>query len=185
MYQIDSNTIKKLRDDGHDVWTISLWENWLAKMAELKLLVTKIRNSFESVTLGDGIGLREADMIDSCGSNEERQSARDLDEKDCWRNIGADVLNSCYVSPGYLDARGFLFHLPAFLIAELTDEFDFGFIDRLVESKPRSTDWIALLDNVQSDAVIETLMLVKQHPEYHNRGDAFDRAVERISNRNV
>ena len=101
MYRITADLIDQLRTDGYDLWTISLWENWLTKMPELEAVIIKIESAFRNMTLGGGIGLREANAIDDYATDSEREHQRELDEKHDWRNIAADSLNQNYVAPTY------------------------------------------------------------------------------------
>ena len=172
--------VDRLRNEGYDVWTISLWEKWLGKTPDLDSAIAQIEHAFNDTRLGDGIGLREANAIDDYASDIERQIQRRFDEKQNWRNITSKTLNEYYVAPTFLDAKGFHFHLPAFLIADLNGEFHFGFTDRLIEKQPLSTKWIDLLDNAQANALIYTMSLLKHYPEYHDKLDAIDCAIARI-----
>jgi hypothetical protein len=81
--------------------------------------------------LDDGIGLFQATGLDDYASDEELKRLRERDEKTAWRRISYADLERCYAAPSFFDAQGFVFHLPAFLIAELNDRHPYGFIDRL------------------------------------------------------
>ena len=183
MYQVDTETIEKLKVEGYDVWTISLWEAWLLKMPELSFAVQRIQEAFKGVVLGDGIGLREAQSIDDYANTVDREEARKLDEKCHWQKIEIGLLNKCYAAPTFFDARGFVFHLPAYLVAELQDEYesDFGIITYIIEKHPTSTDWIGMLSTDQAKVIIEVLNLLKFHPEYQSSLDAIEKAINRIS----
>lgn len=90
------------------------------------LIWTRSSITFSEQTLGNGIGLREANAIDVYAMLAERLEMRRRDERTDWRSIDSDTLNECYAAPTYMDAEGFAFHLPAFLIAELNDDYDFS-----------------------------------------------------------
>lgn len=180
MYRVTADLIETLEKGGYDLWTISLWKHWLTKLPELDGVLERIRTAFEGVTLGDGIGLYEADAIDDYALPEIRARARERDEKDRWQSITSEQLNECYCALTYFDAMGFKFHLPAFLIAEINDEFNWSVFDALTEKHPTSTEWIDILDAEQADAVIAVLDLLKHHPEHSQQADAFELAIERI-----
>ena len=146
MYRITSRFVQQLRDKGYDVWTISLWEDWLTKMPEFETALLQIDSAFRNTSLGNGIGLREANAMDDYATQTECKRQRQMDEKHEWRNLTPEMLNKNYVAPAYFDARGFYFHLPAFLIAELNGQFNWDFIERLIKKHPRSTEWIGLLN---------------------------------------
>lgn len=180
MYRITSEYVEELRRDGYDLWTISLWHEWLSWMPQFDSAISQIEPAFRDVTLGDGIGLREADAIDGYALEAERAEQRDQDEKHDWRTIDAQALNRNYVAPTYFDARGFVFHLPAFLLAELNGEYEWDFIDELIQKHRLSTEWMGLLNEPQRDAIIDVLEVLRHHPSYFDQSQKFDLAIERI-----
>ncbi len=107
MYRITSRFVQQLRDKGYDVWTISLWEDWLTKMPEFETAFLQIDSAFRNTSLGNGIGLREADAMDDYATQTECKRQRQMDEKHEWRNLTPETLNKNYVAPAYFDARGF------------------------------------------------------------------------------
>ncbi len=113
----------------------------------------------------------------------ELARVRRLDERSSWQNLDAAVLEKekYYSTPSFFDAQGFAFHLPAFLLAELDDNHEFGFIDRIVEKRPQTGSWIELLTPQQADALVVVLSLVKQHPDYYNDTKKFEFAIERFA----
>ena len=181
MFNIDAEFIEKLKDDGYDLWTISLWENWLELLPRMAEAVQKIHSAFDDVKLGDGIGIHEANGLDDYADDAELARLRKLDERNDWRNLDAELLNRYYSTPSFFDPRGFVFHLPAFLFAELDDKHEFGFIDRIVEKRPASGSWIELLTFQQAKALVAVLTLVKEHPDYYNDVRKFDHAIERFA----
>ncbi|MBX3450254.1 MAG: hypothetical protein KF777_11875 [Planctomycetaceae bacterium] len=78
-----------------------------------------IRNAFEGVTLGDGIGLRQGQGLDKYAGPETLAKLRADDEKQDWTAIPVEELDRCCTSLSYFDAEGMRFHLPAFMVAEL------------------------------------------------------------------
>ena len=181
MFNIDSEFIEQLKDDGYDLWTISQWEHWLQLLPKMPDAVQQIHSAFDGVKLGDGVGIYEANGRDDYAGDSELARLRKLDERNDWRHLDAKLLNQYYSTPSFFDARGFVFHLPAFLLAELDDNHEFGFIDRIVEKRPPSGSWIDLLTSQQADALVTILSLVKQHPDYYNDEKKFDHAIERFA----
>lgn len=90
-----------------------------------------IRDAFAGVTLGDGIGLGEAQALDDYASNEVRAACRADDEKSDWTAIAVEVLNQHSSSPSFFDAEGMRFHLPAYLIADLDGVYEHEFVYHL------------------------------------------------------
>ena len=90
----------------------------------VEVLKMTIANAFKGVTLGDGIGLWEAQAIDDYETDFVRAENRRSDEKFDWQAISRDDLNRCYSSLCFFDADGMRFHLPAFVLAEIDGAFD-------------------------------------------------------------
>lgn len=181
MFNIDAEFIEKFKDDGYDLWTISQWENWLQLSSQMPDAVKRLQDAFCDVRLGDGIGIYEANGLDDYADDTELARLRQLDERDDWRKLDPDLLSRYYSTPSFFDARGFVFHLPAFLLAELGDKHDFGFIDRIVEKRPPRNCWIELLTPQQANALVVVLSLIKQHPYYYHDAKKFDHAIERFA----
>ncbi|MCE9526127.1 MAG: hypothetical protein K8R36_08750 [Planctomycetales bacterium] len=141
-------------------------------------VIDQITVAFAGVELGDGIGLWEAQGLDDYASDDKRRELRSKDETKDWRRISPEVLERCYSSPSFFDPKGFVFHLPAFLIAELNDQYSYGFIDRLIDTDRPPDGWPKLLTSLQREAVISTLFLVAEHPDYADKRESINAAVE-------
>jgi hypothetical protein len=115
--------IQEMRSKGYDPLTIAEAEEQLPRWQQLDQLRQKIESAFAGVSLQEGIGLYEAQAIDDYASEAERLAYRAKDEKLNWHNISIDDLNRCYSSLSFFDAQGMLFHLPAFLLASLNDDY--------------------------------------------------------------
>src|SRR5690242_18551707 len=76
----------------------------------------QIRAAFAGVTLGNGIGLWQTQMIDD---NWVDPGQLERDEKLDWSAITVEDLDRCWGSLSFVDAEGMRFHLPAYLVAEL------------------------------------------------------------------
>jgi Family of unknown function (DUF6714) len=123
-----------------------------------------IRHAFAGVVLGDGIGLLEAQAIDDYADATARQTARSRDEMEDWSAISTDNLNQCYSSLSFFDADGMRFHLPAFLIADLEQNFKQDVIFTLTYLADMSR--FEKLSAAQRIAVREFLLLRQADPRY-------------------
>ena len=159
---------------------VDSFSNWIRNFAPLvDRVVAQIVDAFADTQLGIGIGLFEAKGLDDYASDEELRRLRASDEKLDWKRISHADLAKCYWSPSFFDPQGFVFHLPAFLIAELNDKHPYGFIDRLYSTEEHPKGWRALLTNEQRDAIIATLELIREHPNYEHETDDIDASLER------
>ena len=93
MFNIDSEFIEQLKDDGYDLWTISQWEHWLQLLLKMPDAVQQIHSAFDGVKLGDGVGIYEANGRDDYASDSELARLRKLDERNDWRHLDAKLLN--------------------------------------------------------------------------------------------
>ena len=179
-FRIVEQDLDELRDRTQYQAFIDAYSNWIRNFApRLDEVIAQISAAFADTKLGEGIGLFEANGLDDYESDEELRRLRGLDEKLDWKRISADDLSQCYCSPSFFDRQGFVFHLPAFLIAQLNDEHSYGFIDRLYRTEEHPEGWRTLLTSEQRKAIIATLELIREHPEYQPELDDIDAAVER------
>lgn len=95
------------------------------KKGKIKI-IAEIKEAFKDVDLDDGIGLSEADALDSYADGKLRRECRQNDEKNDWRVISSADLNKYNSSLSYFDAKGMQFHLPAFLIADINGQYMYG-----------------------------------------------------------
>ncbi len=79
------------------------------------VLVKQIVNSFAEVSLGNGVSLREADVIDDYGTVNERAAAREQDELDDWQRIPDKDIENHSSALCFMDDEGLRFHLPAYM----------------------------------------------------------------------
>ncbi|WP_442483535.1 DUF6714 family protein [Aeoliella sp. SH292] len=120
-----------------------------------------IREAFQGVVLGNGVGLFQGQAIDDYASEAEEQALRAKDEKLDWAKISFVDLNGCSSSLSFFDAEGMRFHLPAYLISDLEETgmhditFDLFFEPYDAQSR------FNLLDTDQRLAVREFLLLKK------------------------
>lgn len=178
-FRIDDLDVDELRDQTRDQCLIDAFSNWVQNFApRVDDVVAQIEGAFADTQLGDGIGLFEANGLDDYACDEELRRYRATDEKLDWRRISYSDLERCYSSPSFFNAQGFVFHLPAFLIAELNDKHPYGFIDRLFRSEEHPEGWRKLLTNKQRIAIIATLELIREHPNYERDVNDIDASIE-------
>lgn len=77
--------------------------------------VAQILRAFGDVSLGTGVSLREADVIDDYGTDDERAAARGLDELDDWERISDAEIEQHPSALCFMDDAGLRFHLPAYM----------------------------------------------------------------------
>ncbi|WP_298544966.1 DUF6714 family protein [uncultured Aquimarina sp.] len=85
-------------------------------MTKKEALIKKINEAFKNVTLGDGIGLWEAQGHDDRLTVSECRKLRAKDEKEDWIDIPLIHLYQCSSSLSFFDAKGMHFHLPILLL---------------------------------------------------------------------
>ncbi|QDU55357.1 DUF6714 family protein [Aeoliella mucimassa] len=118
-----------------------------------------IESAFRGITLGEGVGLHQAQGLDDYASEEELDLLRLKDEKDDWSKIDASDLNNCYSSLSFFDARGMQFHLPAFLIADLKGLYNHDIAFTLCLKSENASLQFSLLNSEQRKAVRNYLVL--------------------------
>ncbi len=77
--------------------------------------VKKIMDAFAEVSLGNGVSLREADVIDNYGTVNEKAAAREQDELDVWQRIPDEDIENYSSALCFMDDEGLRFHLPAYM----------------------------------------------------------------------
>ncbi len=138
-----------------------------------KNLISTINTAFENVTLGNGVGLSEADAIDSYQDLQTRAAYREKDEKLDWKKIPSSSLNEYNSSLSFFDAEGMRFHLPAFLLADLNEEYNFGMTFALTHLSDYRKSQFELLSPDQRKAI-------KLFLEYLLNDEAFDYEAPQI-----
>lgn len=125
---------------------------------EERRVADQIREAFRGVTLGDGIGLMQAQGLDDYAEAETLAKYRASDEKEDWSAIPAEKLNRCYSSLSFFDAEGLRFHLPAFLVAELEGTYDQEVIFYLTYTGYNVQSRFDVLSPAQREAVRQYLL---------------------------
>lgn len=114
-------------------------------------IIEEISRAFEGVTLGEGIGLFQAQAIDDYATIEEQITARNRDEKFNWKNIDSETLLSSSLS--FLDAKGIKFHIPAYIIAELQGKCKGNIIYHLTALGENSLAQFSELNREQKNSI--------------------------------
>jgi hypothetical protein len=165
MKRITPNELAEMRARGFDRVTIREAEEALERGKIADELILTISEAFRGVTLGDGVGLRQAQGLDDYEDNETCAAYREHDEKDDWQAISSDDLNDCNSSLSFFDAEGMRFHLPAYMIAELRGEYGFGMAFSLTQVGDFDYYYSAL-NYQQRQAVRQFLLFLLKEPDY-------------------
>ena len=105
-------------------------------------------------------------------------SAKKKDEKFNWNAISSALLNEFYCSLSFFDAKGMRFHLPAFMIAEIKDEYKFGLSFPFTMLSDYSKSQFSLLTKNQRDAVKLFLEYLLEQPNYEFEKPDIEKAIE-------
>lgn len=97
----------------HDLTCVS--ESRTMGETQIDSVVRQITDAFADVLLEDGISLREADVIDDYGTDEERAAARRRDVSDDWQRIPDEDIEQYSSVLCFMDEAGLRFHLPAYM----------------------------------------------------------------------
>jgi hypothetical protein len=136
--------------------------HWLTIDGLRERLVAEIEHAFADVSLDDGVTLHQMHVIDDYGGEAEQIAARLKDPETRWQQITGEKLSLFSDSMVFLDAKGFRFHLPAFLRHALVTAFpssgsaDTHGVMFALQDGPRNTyheDGIKLLDPPQMQCI--------------------------------
>ncbi|MFM2096780.1 MAG: hypothetical protein RIS70_3904 [Planctomycetota bacterium] len=86
---------------------------------QIMALIEQIRDAFRDVRLGNGVSLREANVIDDYGTEAERADARRQDELDDWTAVPDEQIDESPDALHFLDNEGRHYYLPAFMVFAL------------------------------------------------------------------
>jgi len=129
-------------------------------------LITEITDAFKNVELDGGIGLSEADALDSYRDDKFVAECRKKDEKYRWQLIHFNELNKYHNGLSYFDAKGMRFHLPAFMIAIIKKEYRFDIPYALTDISGNSNHVFALFSEKQKQAVKLFLEYLLENKDY-------------------
>src|SRR5262249_43657 len=118
----------------------------------------KIRTAFRGITLGAGISLRQAQLIDA-PSRKQTESFTHEEITSDWSQVPLDELERDCVP--HLDARGFRYYIPALMLSVLEhyDSASMRVVGTLAGLYPKKDKWeyhmhrYSLLDATQKNAI--------------------------------
>lgn len=143
-----------------------------------------ICEAFAGVSLGDGVGMREADAMskDYLLQREDLVAERAMDERVSWERMDlADVWRYCDFGWFAFDERGRVFHLPAMMRAVLHDEedehYDFLMLRLGEPNDLRDELWVAL-NRAQRLAVREFMVWAVGRQVFDFDRESYERGLE-------
>ncbi|MES2571010.1 MAG: DUF6714 family protein [Verrucomicrobiota bacterium] len=157
--------IAEMKARGYDSTTIAEAERQAKRWPLAQQVCQAIETAFLGVTLGNGVGLTEAQGLDDYADKATLAAYRANDEKDDWHRISAEALNDCNSSLSFFDAEGMRFHLPAYLLADLRGDYGFGMSFCLTHLSDHSHTYFELLSPAQRAAVRTFLLHILDDPE--------------------
>jgi hypothetical protein len=162
--------IEEMRARGYDSATIEKALEQLKRWHLAQDVAKCIRHAFADVALGNGTGLRQAQGIDGYEDEASLAAYRLADEKEDWSRIPAETLNACHSSLSFFDAEGMRFHLPAYLLADLSGAYRHGMAFCLGDMGGLQQRQFSTLNESQRAAVRAFLKYIAEEEDY-----AFDR----------
>lgn len=90
--------------------------------AQRKSLIAQIEAAFGDVRLGNGVSLHQARAMDNYEDDATIGAARALDTEERWQDISDEKLKHLSDTLSFMDAEGFRFHIPRFMMFVLTHE---------------------------------------------------------------
>ncbi|MDB5297630.1 MAG: hypothetical protein JWO31_3613 [Phycisphaerales bacterium] len=87
--------------------------------AERLRLIRQVEAAFDGVELGDGVSLHQARGMDDHASDAEVAAARALDAEGRWQDVSDEKLDRLSDTLPFMDAEGFRFYLPRFMLFAL------------------------------------------------------------------
>ncbi len=167
--------IKKMEEEGIDAYSLAALR---VVHDEVENISKEIVDAFDGVQLEDGIGLSQANAMDDYEPKEILMRLRENDEKFDWRKIQSDRLNANCWSLPYFDAKGMRFHLPAFMISDLREEYRFDLVSSVVVSNCFMQEKMKLLSNKQKNAVISYLSFLMKHQDHIFERERIKKSIE-------
>jgi len=98
----------------------------MAQLQSKENLIHEITRAFEDIKRGDGVTLHQAIALDDRLNNHEIMKARNKDQEKNWQELELSDLSAKESALCFLDAEGFRYYLPAFMIAALEGHVDYG-----------------------------------------------------------
>jgi len=79
-------------------------------------LAAEIEQAFDGVKREDGTTLQAARVLDDYGSRPDQLEPGQADTQDRWQDISRDTIEELYDAVAFLDAKGFCYYLPAYMV---------------------------------------------------------------------
>ena len=158
--------IAEMKARGYEAATVEAAEEQSRRWHAAQAICRVIEEAFTDVTLGDGVGLRQARGLDDYADDATLAAYRAEDEKEDWRRIPAEALNHHHSSLSFFDAEGMRFHLPAYLVADLQGLYGFGMAFALTHLSDHGRCQFQLLTPAQRSATRAFLLFVAEDGEY-------------------
>lgn len=141
-------------------------------------VIEKIRKAFAGVSLGNGIGLKEAQGLDDYEDEWTCAKYRESDEKKDWTKFSPSELAKCHSSLSFFDPEGMRFHLPAFLIAELEETMWMSTELHLTRLDDYRLSQLSLLSTEQKRAVESFLWEILNDRRFRHSHEDISTALE-------
>lgn len=170
--------IADMKARGYDPLTLTEAERLRERSELAEEICLLIEEAFAGVTLGKGVGLRQAQGLDDYADAETCGRYRAEDEKEDWRRIPVEALNACNSSLSFFDAEGMRFHLPAFLVADLRGDYGFGMAFCLTHLHDYALARFSLLSPVQRGAVRRYLLFIADDRDHMFDREHIQRALD-------
>ncbi len=164
MEPLSQDSINEMKRRGYDPSTISAEQERLARYQAGLELIPIIESAFSGVTLGDGMGLYEAQGLDDYADEATCAEYRARDEKNDWRKITHQSLRRCNSSLSFFNAEGMRFHLPAYLVCDLKGDYGFDLSFTLTNNYPGKAEQFSLFSPSQHRAVRLYLLHLLEDP---------------------
>lgn len=136
---------------GHSPDTLSPADRYPRAAVLRPALIELITRAFVSVERGSGLTLHEADAQDF-GGNRDEARLKDTDTR--WQDVPSEAIVDCYTALSILDAAGFRYYLPAYMVWTLNNfTSDANSVDWTIYSLlPRDPSRYAVFTPAQAEA---------------------------------
>src|SRR5687768_12052915 len=87
---------------------------------EIDQLLAEVEATFGAVRLGKGTSLHPANPLDDYAPADVVAAARAFDTEERWQDIPDDKVDQFDQTLPFMDAAGFRFHIPRFMVSAVT-----------------------------------------------------------------
>jgi hypothetical protein len=91
----------------------------LHRVLAVEELIREIEAAFEKVALGSGVSLQVANALDDYATEAELNALRQRDVERRWQDIPDEEIEQFHDTLAFMDAEGFRFHIPRFMLYAL------------------------------------------------------------------